>query len=81
MYVCHVHQVLEKSREQRRRVLSSIAENIHNWLIKVGKIKAIYYTMNMFRSEQRSFIAEGWCALDRIDLVKRALQKATVTRH
>ena len=72
-------QVIDKSQEQRTRLLAKIAKNVHVWRIKVTKIKAIYHTMNMFRTERTHFIVEGWYPSDQHVNLQRALQKASVS--
>ncbi len=63
------------------RILNGITQNLNSWFIKVKKIKAIYHTMNMFRVEQKNFMAEGWCPVDRLEAIQHALFKASVSCH
>uniref|UniRef100_A0A1I8FLE2 V-type proton ATPase subunit a n=1 Tax=Macrostomum lignano TaxID=282301 RepID=A0A1I8FLE2_9PLAT len=48
-------------------------KNLRLWFIKVGKIKAIYHTLNMFNC----LIAEAWCAVDDLDKIHLALRRGT----
>lgn len=69
--------VLVKSHEQRHRILSTIAQNLNTWMVKVLKIKAIYYTMNMFHGEGKNFIAECWLPTDEIGTIQTVLHNAS----
>uniref|UniRef100_A0A1I8F8N0 V-type proton ATPase subunit a n=1 Tax=Macrostomum lignano TaxID=282301 RepID=A0A1I8F8N0_9PLAT len=59
-----LNTVLNTTVDHRRRLLMSAAKNLRLWFIKVGKIKAIYHTLNMFNVEATSkcLIGEAWCA-------------------
>ena len=70
--------MIEKSQEQRTRILMHIAKNVHVWHVKVSKIKAVYYTMNMFSNAGKHFVAEGWYPTDQHECLRKALKKASV---
>lgn len=71
--------VLRQTEEHRDRVLASAAKNLRPWLIKVGKLKAIYHTLNLFNLEvaQKCLIAECWCPEDGLDDIQMALRRGT----
>lgn len=56
------------------------AKNIKNWFIKVRKIKAIYYTLNLFNLDvtQKCLIAECWVPVLDIETIQLALRRGTV---
>ncbi|KAL3876178.1 hypothetical protein ACJMK2_034049 [Sinanodonta woodiana] len=74
-----LHTVLEQTRQHRRRVLQNSQKEIHNWIIKAKKIKAIYHTLNMcnFDVSHNSLIAECWTPVRVLDQVQSALQHGT----
>ena len=66
--------------DHRHRVLLKTQNEIHNWIIKVKKIKAIYHTLNMcnFDVSHNSLIAECWAPVKVLDQVQAALQHGQV---
>ena len=76
-------QVLGQTQDHRHRVLVAAAKNIKVWFIKVRKIKAIYYTLNMFNLDvtQKCLIAECWCPVGDLDRIQQALQRGNVSYH
>uniref|UniRef100_A0A1I8IWJ6 V-type proton ATPase subunit a n=1 Tax=Macrostomum lignano TaxID=282301 RepID=A0A1I8IWJ6_9PLAT len=75
-----LNTVLNTTVDHRRRLLMSAAKNLRLWFIKVGKIKAIYHTLNMFNVEATSkcLIGEAWCASSTVYSVLMCAQ-ATVS--
>lgn len=73
-------QVLGQTQDHRHRVLVAAARNIKIWFIKVRKIKAIYYTLNMLNLDvtQKCLIAECWCPVQDLDRIQQALRGGTV---
>ncbi len=71
--------MIDKSQEQRTRILEHIAKNVHVWRIKVTKIKAIFFTINMFSNAGKHFVAEGWYPIDQHEQLHKALKKASVS--
>ena len=71
--------MLSQTTDHRHRVLVAAAKHLHNWFIKVRKIKAIYHTLNMFNQDtsNKCLIAEGWIPLADISRIKESLQKGT----
>lgn len=71
--------VLNKSQEHRHRLLVSTAMNIESWMIKVGKVKAIYHVLNMFNQDvtRECLIAECWCSAKDLTGVQQVLRQAT----
>lgn len=74
-----LNTVLNTTVDHRRRLLMSAAKSLRLWFIKVGKIKAIYHTLNMFNVEATSkcLIGEAWCAVDDLDKIHLALRRGT----
>uniref|UniRef100_A0A1I8F214 V-type proton ATPase subunit a n=1 Tax=Macrostomum lignano TaxID=282301 RepID=A0A1I8F214_9PLAT len=68
-----LNTVLNTTVDHRMRVLMAAGKNLRLWFIKVGKIKAIYHTLNMFNC----LIAEAWCAVDDLDKIHLALRRGT----
>lgn len=71
--------VISQTQEHRHRLLQTIAKNIHVWLVKVKKIKAIYHTMNMFNLDvtQKCLIAECWAPVADLDSIQLGLRRGT----
>ena len=74
VFVCL--QVISQTVEHRKCILMTAQKEIHTWIIKVEKIKAIYYTLNMFNFEvaQNSLIAECWCPKRSLTDIQAALK-------
>ncbi|KAI1290775.1 putative V-type proton ATPase subunit [Halotydeus destructor] len=74
-----LNTVLSQTTEHRHRVLVAAAKNVKNWFVKVRKIKAVYYHLNMFNLDvtQKCLIAEAWCAVADIDKIHMALKRGT----
>lgn len=72
-----LNTVLGQTQDHRHRVLVAAAKNIKVWFIKVRKIKAIYFTLNMFNLDvtQKCLIAECWCPVGDLDRIQQALQR------
>ncbi|XP_065174747.1 V-type proton ATPase 116 kDa subunit a 1-like [Sycon ciliatum] len=72
-----VTTVLNQTRDHRHRVLQVIAQNIHVWSTKVEKMKAIYYTLNLFNVDvtQQCLIGECWCPVGDLDAIQYALRQ------
>lgn len=68
--------VLRQTKEHRHRVLVNSQKEIHNWIIKVKKIKAIYHTLNMcnFDFSRNNLIAECWAPVKVLDEIQSALR-------
>ncbi|RXM99971.1 V-type proton ATPase 116 kDa subunit a isoform 1 [Acipenser ruthenus] len=67
--------VLKQTDEHRKHILTSAAASIHEWSMKVKKMKAIYYTLNLCNIDitQRLIIAEIWCAVSDLSKIHAAL--------
>ncbi|XP_048779832.1 V-type proton ATPase 116 kDa subunit a 1-like isoform X2 [Ostrea edulis] len=74
-----LNTVLGQTQDHRHRVLVAAARNIKIWFIKVRKIKAIYYTLNMLNLDvtQKCLIAECWCPVQDLDRIQQALRGGT----
>ncbi|KAK7075988.1 Unc-32p [Halocaridina rubra] len=74
-----LNTVLSQTQDHRHRVLVSAARNIRAWMMKVWKIKSIYYTLNMFNLDviQNGLIAECWIPVANLEDVQLALRRGT----
>lgn len=50
------------------------------WLAQAKKMKAIYHTMNMFRYDQKSAIAECWAPVSELPRIRDLLDKESVLK-
>eukprot|EP01137_Pigoraptor_chileana_P013444 Opistho-2@66966 len=73
-----LQSVLAKTTEHRNRVLSNVATEINSWDIRIKKMKSIYHTMNMFRTDvtRKALVAEGWVPKSSMQSVQLALRRA-----
>ena len=72
--------VLDKSMSLRQSLLINAAKNINTWRCKVRKMKAIFYTMNMFKNDNKTTIAECWVPVNEIQNIREILDKETVDK-
>ncbi|CAG0882372.1 unnamed protein product [Darwinula stevensoni] len=74
-----LNTVLSQTQDHRHRVLVAAAKNLHNWWIKVRKIKAIYHTLNLFNLDvtHKCLIAEGWVPSLDLETIQLALRRGT----
>ena len=72
-----LHTVLDQSIHLRRSLLQKAATSVHTWFCKIRKMKAIYHTMNMFKFDQKSVIAECWIPLKDRTRIKVVLDNET----
>lgn len=72
-----LHTVLDQSIQLRRSLLVKAASNVNTWFCKIRKMKAIYHTMNMFKFDQKSVIAECWIPLKDRARIKMVLDTET----
>lgn len=70
--------MIQKSQEQKLRLLSTVSQNWESWRVKVLKIKAIYHVMNMFHTEGKNYIAECFVPTQDLDTAQMAINHATV---
>ncbi|XP_055629528.1 V-type proton ATPase 116 kDa subunit a 1-like [Toxorhynchites rutilus septentrionalis] len=70
-----LNMVINQTKDQRQRVLISVARELPKWEIIVKKIKAIYHTMNMFSVDvsKKCLFGEAWVPTDDLQHVKNAL--------
>jgi len=69
--------VLDQSLALRKSLLLTASQHLRTWFCKVRKMKAIYHTLNMFKFDQKSMIAECWIPSNEIPKIKDALDKET----
>lgn len=70
-----LNMVINQTKDQRQRVLMSVAKEVPKWEIIVKKIKAIYHTMNMFSVDvsKKCLFGEAWVPTENLQDVKQAL--------
>ena len=72
--------VLDQSLSLRKSLLANAAQNVKTWLAQAKKMKAIYHTMNMFRYDQKSAIAECWAPVSELPRIRDLLDKESVLK-
>lgn len=67
--------VINQTKDQRQRVLVSVAKDLPKWIIIVKKIKAVYHTMNLFSMDlsAKALIGECWLPTHDLNVVQQAL--------
>ncbi|XP_055902515.1 V-type proton ATPase 116 kDa subunit a 1-like [Eupeodes corollae] len=67
--------VLSQTEDHRNRVLATVSRNLPTWSIMVKKMKAIYYTLNLFNVDvtKKCLIGECWVSIKDLNVVQRAL--------
>lgn len=60
--------ILTQTRDHRNRILAAAAKFVRIWTIKVRKIKAIYFTLNMFSIDLASKCLVGECWIPDADI-------------
>lgn len=70
--------VLDQSLSLRKTLLVNAALNVRTWLAQAKKMKAIYHTMNMFKYDQKSAIAECWAPVVELQRIRDTLDKESV---
>ncbi|KAF5289210.1 hypothetical protein FQR65_LT00098 [Abscondita terminalis] len=67
--------VLNQTQDHRQRVLTTVTKELHNWMVMVRKMKAIYHTLNMFNMDvsKKCLIGECWMPKNEQHLVQQAL--------
>ncbi|XP_055852087.1 V-type proton ATPase 116 kDa subunit a 1-like isoform X2 [Episyrphus balteatus] len=67
--------VLSQTDDHRARVLATVSKNLPTWTIMVKKMKAIYYTLNLFNVDvtQKCLIGECWVPTNDLTIVQKAL--------
>jgi len=69
--------VLLKNQDTRFRLCQVLAQHVERWTWIVVKEKAIYHSLNMFRSDVAGMLrGEGWVIADSLDEAKFAVQRA-----
>uniref|UniRef100_A0AAR2IKK4 V-type proton ATPase subunit a n=1 Tax=Pygocentrus nattereri TaxID=42514 RepID=A0AAR2IKK4_PYGNA len=74
-----LRMVLRRTEEFKVTVLTKAAGTIHQWVTKVKKMKAIYYTLNLCNIDitQKLIVAEIWCPVSDLNSVQNALIKGS----
>uniref|UniRef100_A0A8C5EQ56 V-type proton ATPase subunit a n=1 Tax=Gouania willdenowi TaxID=441366 RepID=A0A8C5EQ56_GOUWI len=75
-----LHTVLHRTEDYLKQVLIKASESIYTWVIQVKKMKAIYYVLNLcsFDVTNKCLIAEVWCPVDDIPLLRGRKSGASV---
>jgi V-type H+-transporting ATPase subunit a len=70
-----LNMVLNQTQDHRTRVLNNVAKELPRWSIMVKKMKAIYYTMNLFNQDvtKKCLIGECWVPVLDLPIVQKAL--------
>eukprot|EP01042_Synura_sphagnicola_P008829 gene8829-11325_t len=69
--------VLDKNTEARHRLCLELSQHAEEWLWITRREKAVYYTLNLFKSDVSNLLrGQGWILSDSIDKAKLALVKA-----
>jgi len=78
--ITDLQNILNRTDEHRRRVLSNIGYQLAMWQVKVKKVKAIYHVMNKFNvdSARKCLIGELWCPVARMNDIRAVLREASV---
>ncbi|XP_055850494.1 V-type proton ATPase 116 kDa subunit a 1-like [Episyrphus balteatus] len=71
--------VLNQTNDHRRRVLINVSKNLPIWSFMVKKMKAIYYTLNLFNIDvsQKCMIGECWVPTRDLKIVQDALARGS----
>jgi len=74
-----LHVTLEAGTRQRETVLSQISVNLRDWIVQVGREKAVYHTLNKLSVDitQKCLVAEGWCPVVMRARISAAIERAT----
>jgi V-type H+-transporting ATPase subunit a len=75
-----LNMVINQTKDQRQRVLVSVAKDLPKWIIIVKKIKAVYATMNLFNMDvsRKCLIGECWIPTNDLPFVQKALQDGSI---
>ena len=76
--IAELSTVLDQSLKLRKSLLINASKNLITWSCTVKKMKAIFHTMNMFKSDPKSMIAECWVPVSEIPRIKEILDRETV---
>eukprot|EP01087_Luapelamoeba_hula_P018216 TRINITY_DN5852_c0_g1_i2.p1 TRINITY_DN5852_c0_g1~~TRINITY_DN5852_c0_g1_i2.p1 ORF type:complete len:752 (+),score=136.38 TRINITY_DN5852_c0_g1_i2:616-2871(+) len=76
--IADLNVVLQRSLDQRRRLLETAAPHMKAWKTKITQEMGIYHMMNLcnYDTGRKCLIAEGWCPKRDIDGVLSALRAA-----
>lgn len=71
--------VVNKTKDHRQRVLNQAAIALHEWSVKIKKLKAIYTTMNMFSVDvsNKCLIGECWVPTCDIQTLRDAVESGS----
>jgi V-type H+-transporting ATPase subunit a len=70
-----LNMVLNQTQDHRQRVLNNVSKELPRWTIMVKKMKAIYFTMNLFNMDvtKKCLIGECWVPVHDLPKVQKAL--------
>ncbi|XP_072910567.1 V-type proton ATPase 116 kDa subunit a 1-like isoform X1 [Hemitrygon akajei] len=80
MRIEDINMILVQTEKHCKNLLLSAAKDIYKWNVKVKKMKAIYYTLNLCNIDitQKCLIAEIWCPATDLKKVHCTLTKEAV---
>ena len=70
--------VLDQSLNLRKSLLLNASKSLKTWNCRVAKMKAIFHTLNMFKIDQKSMIAECWIPSSELSRIREVLDLETV---
>lgn len=67
--------ILNRTKDHRHNSLLHVAKQLPNWLIMIRKMKAVYYTMNLFSTDtsQKCLIGECWVPINDLSKLQQIL--------
>lgn len=69
--------ILNQTRDHRQMSLLHVSKELPNWLIMIRKMKAVYYTLNLFSTDtsQKCLIGECWVPVGDLSQLHRILSE------
>lgn len=69
--------ILNQTQDHRHKSLLHVAKDLPSWFIMVRKMKAVYYTLNLFSMDasQKCLIGESWVPVSDLEHVHRILSE------
>lgn len=67
--------ILNRTKDHRHNSLLHVAKELPNWLIMIRKMKAVYYTLNLFSTDtsQKCLIGECWVPINDLSKLQQIL--------
>ena len=80
MRLDELNTVLSQSLNLRKTLLLNASAHVKTWACKTKKMKGVYHMLNMFKSDQKSMIAECWIPTSEIVRISSVLDAETVNK-